>query len=97
MYLDTSPLTRLPGGVAIESVMNKRIAANAPIAFCLMDIDNFKAYNDHYGYAKGNEIIQKTASIIGNAAAKYGNPDDFTGHIGGDDYVVITSPDRCRL
>ncbi len=94
MYLDTSPLTRLPGGVAIESVMNKRIAANAPIAFCLMDIDNFKAYNDHYGYAKGNEIIQKTASIIGNAVEKYGNPDDFTGHIGGDDYVVITSHDR---
>ena len=43
MYLDASPLTRLPGGVAIENVMKKRIAAGAPIAFCLMDIDNFKA------------------------------------------------------
>jgi GGDEF domain-containing protein len=92
MYLDTSPLTRLPGGIAIESVMNKRIAENAPIAFCLMDIDNFKAYNDHYGYAKGNEIIQATAGIIGTAVAEYGNPEDFTGHIGGDDYVVITTP-----
>jgi GGDEF domain-containing protein/CHASE3 domain sensor protein len=94
MYLDTSPLTRLPGGIAIESVMNKRIADNVPIAFCLMDIDNFKALNDHYGYAKGNEIIRTTAAIIGKAVADHGNDDDFTGHIGGDDYVVITSPDR---
>ena len=93
MYLDTSPLTRLPGGVAIENVMKKRIAAKAPVAFCLMDIDNFKAYNDHYGYAKGNDIIQATAAIISDAVAKYGNEDDFIGHIGGDDYVLITTPD----
>jgi GGDEF domain-containing protein len=93
MYLDTSPLTRLPGGIAIENVMKKRIAAGAPIAFCLMDIDNFKAYNDHYGYAKGNDVIQATAAIISEAVAKYGNEDDFIGHIGGDDYVLITTPD----
>jgi GGDEF domain-containing protein len=93
MYLDTSPLTRLPGGIAIETVMNKRIAAKASIAFCLMDIDNFKAYNDHYGYAKGNDVIQATASIISEAVAKYGTEEDFIGHIGGDDYVLITTPD----
>ena len=93
MYLDTSPLTRLPGGIAIENVMKKRIAAKASIAFCLMDIDNFKAYNDHYGYAKGNDVIQATAGIISEAVAKYGNEDDFIGHIGGDDYVLVTSPD----
>ena len=93
MYLDTSPLTRLPGGIAIENVMNKRIAATAPIAFCLMDIDNFKAYNDHYGYAKGNDVIQATAAIISEAVARYGHDDDFIGHIGGDDYVLITTPD----
>ena len=93
MYLDTSPLTRLPGGIAIENIMNKRIAAQASIAFCLMDIDNFKAYNDHYGYAKGNDVIQATAGIISEAAAKYGTEDDFIGHIGGDDYVLITTPD----
>jgi GGDEF domain-containing protein len=84
MYLDTSPLTRLPGGVAIENVMNKRIAAGMPLAFCLMDIDNFKAYNDHYGYARGNDVIQATAGLIGEAVARYGNKDDFIGHIGGD-------------
>jgi GGDEF domain-containing protein/CHASE3 domain sensor protein len=93
MYLDTSPLTRLPGGVAIENVMNKRIAAGTPLAFCLMDIDNFKAYNDHYGYAKGNDVIQATAGLIGEAVARYGNKDDFIGHIGGDDFVLITTPD----
>ena len=93
MYLDTSPLTRLPGGIAIENVMNKRIAAKSSIAFCLMDIDNFKAYNDHYGYAKGNDVIQATAGIISEAVAKYGIEDDFIGHIGGDDYVLITTPD----
>ena len=93
MYLDTSPLTRLPGGIAIENIMNKRIAAKASIAFCLMDIDNFKAYNDHYGYAKGNEVIRATADIISEAVAKYGIEDDFIGHIGGDDYVLITTPD----
>jgi GGDEF domain-containing protein len=93
MYLDTSPLTRLPGGIAIENVTNKRIAAGTPLAFCLMDIDNFKAYNDHYGYAKGNDVIQATAGLIGEAVAKYGNKDDFIGHIGGDDFVLITTPD----
>lgn len=93
MYLDTSPLTRLPGGIAIENVLNKRIAAGTPIAFCLMDIDNFKAYNDNYGYAKGNDVIQATAAMISEAVAKYGTEDDFIGHIGGDDYVLITTPD----
>jgi len=92
MYLDTSPLTRLPGGVAIENVLNKRIATQQPIAFCMMDIDNFKAFNDHYGYAKGNEIIQETANIISEAAVAHGTENDFIGHIGGDDYVLITRP-----
>jgi diguanylate cyclase (GGDEF)-like protein len=93
MNLDTSPLTRLPGGTTIESVLNKRISAKAQTAFCLMDIDNFKAYNDHYGYAKGNELIQSTADIINQAVADHGSEDDFIGHIGGDDFVVITAPD----
>jgi len=94
MNLDTSPLTRLPGGTTIENEMKQRIRTNASIAFCLMDIDNFKAYNDHYGYAKGNELIQATAGIISNAVADHGNADDFIGHIGGDDFVAITTSDN---
>lgn len=93
MYLDTSPLTRLPGGIAIENVLNRRISGGAPIAFCLIDIDNFKAYNDRYGYAKGNDLIQATATMISAAVAKFGTGDDFIGHIGGDDFVLISTPD----
>jgi diguanylate cyclase (GGDEF)-like protein len=96
MNLDSSPLTKLPGGTTIENVMNKRISAGAQIAFCLLDIDNFKAYNDHYGYARGNEIIKATADIISKAVADHGGKDDFVGHIGGDDYVVITALDTYR-
>jgi diguanylate cyclase (GGDEF)-like protein len=90
--LDTSPLTRLPGGVFIEKKLNQRIALNQPIAFCLFDIDNFKAFNDRYGYAKGNELIKTTAGIIRKTVIKLGSTNDFIGHIGGDDFVVLTSP-----
>ena len=92
--LDTSPLTRLPGGIAIDNTMKTRIADGQTIAFCLMDLDNFKAYNDHYGYAKGNDLIQKTADIIQAAVSSMGTRDDFIGHIGGDDFVLITTPER---
>jgi len=95
MYLDASPLTRLPGGVAIENILKKKIEQHKLFAFCLMDIDNFKSYNDHYGYAKGNEMIQNTAEIIELAVHTHANSDDFVGHIGGDDFVVITTPDKC--
>jgi GGDEF domain-containing protein len=96
MSLDTSPLTRLPGGISIEKTMQKLIASGDRTAFCLLDIDNFKAYNDYYGYANGNELIKATAEIIGEAVAKFGSADDFVGHIGGDDFVVITKPDSYK-
>lgn len=90
--IDASPLTRLPGGRAIENVMEKRIHAGGPIAFCMFDLDNFKAYNDHYGYARGNDLIMHTAKMIEKAVLQHGGKDDFVGHIGGDDFVVITVP-----
>ncbi len=94
MYLDASPLTRLPGGVAIENVLRKRINSKAPLAFCLVDMDNFKAFNDRYGYARGSEVIKALGNIIENAVRKYGKEEDFIGHIGGDDFVIITVPER---
>ena len=96
MYIDASPLTRMPGGVAIENIMKKRIETKDLIAFCLMDLDNFKAYNDHYGYAKGNDLIIATSDIIEKSVEMLGDNGDFVGHIGGDDFVVITNPEKCR-
>ncbi|MCK4944006.1 MAG: diguanylate cyclase [Candidatus Aminicenantes bacterium] len=91
MYLDANPLTRLPGGIAIENVLKKRINSTVPIAFCLVDLDHFKIFNDYYGYVRGNEVIKKTAEIIESASKKFGTKSDFIGHIGGDDFVIITS------
>jgi len=96
MYRDASPLTRLPGGIAIENIMKRRLDSGQQLAFCLFDMDNFKAFNDHYGYAHGNEVLKETAHIIETAAQGKGTPEDFVGHIGGDDFVVITTPARMR-
>jgi diguanylate cyclase (GGDEF)-like protein len=94
MYLDTSPLTHLPGGIAIENVLKKRIDSGNLFAFCLVDLDNFKAYNDNYGYARGNQVIKNTALIIEEAVKKHGTEESFYGHIGGDDFVVLCSIDH---
>ncbi len=96
MYLDASPLTRLPGGIAIENVIKKRLEGRQKLAICTFDLDNFKAFNDRYGYAHGSEVIKETARIIEESARSKGGQDDFTGHIGGDDFVVVTIPDRMR-
>jgi diguanylate cyclase (GGDEF)-like protein len=94
MYLDTSPLTHLPGGIAIDNILKKRIDSGTLFAFCLIDLDNFKAYNDHYGYAKGNQVIKHAALIIEEAVKNHGADESFYGHIGGDDFVVICSIDH---
>ena len=94
IHLDANPLTRLPGGAAIEGVLKKKIEEESPLAFCLADLRNFKAFNDHYGYARGNEVILATAEVLKQAVQAHGAEGDFLGHIGGDDFVLITTPDR---
>lgn len=92
MYIDSTPLTRLPGGVAIENVLQNRLESGKVLAFCMLDLDNFKSFNDRYGYARGNDVIRATAKIIVAAVARHGSSDDFVGHIGGDDFAVIVDP-----
>ena len=94
MYLDASPLTRLPGGVAIEREIQGRLDRKEQMALCVMDLDNFKAYNDRYGYEHGNIVIKDAARIIEEAAKTRGGAGDFVGHVGGDDFVVVTTPER---
>ncbi len=93
-YMDSSPLTRLPGGVAVENAVKDKIDNQEPFAFCMMDLDNFKPFNDRYGYSRGNAVIKNTARIIQESSQKFGSPTDFTGHIGGDDFALVTTPDR---
>jgi diguanylate cyclase (GGDEF)-like protein len=94
LYLATNPLTLLPGGLAIDDTLKTRLDAGVPTALCIIDLDNFKVFNDRYGYARGNEVIQATAMIITAAVKESGATDDFIGHIGGDDFIVVTSPER---
>jgi GGDEF domain-containing protein len=74
-----------------------RISRKESFGFLYMDIDNFKAYNDFYGYQKGDEAILFLADIIAEAVNSLGGASDFVGHIGGDDFVIITSPTRAEF
>lgn len=88
-----NPLTGLPGNRAIEGELQKRIESGEPFSFLYLDIDNFKAYNDYYGYSRGDEAIQRVAEVLRRASAESESPGDFIGHIGGDDFCAITGPD----
>lgn len=89
--LGANPLTKLPGNYAIEDDINFRIKAGFEFAVCYADLDNFKAYNDKYGFKAGDEVIQKTAEVITRAVSDLGTKDDFIGHVGGDDFVFVIS------
>ena len=84
-----SPLTGLPGNVQIQKELKKRLLKQESFSVLYLDLDNFKAYNDVYGFLQGDEIIKFTArTIVKNANEKNSN-DIFIGHIGGDDFVAI--------
>ena len=84
-----SPLTGLPGNVQIHAELKKRIVKKEPFSVLYLDLDNFKAYNDVYGFLKGDEIIEFTAETILNCIHNSEFSDTFVGHIGGDDFVAI--------
>lgn len=89
---NANPLSGLPGNESIQREINKRLSQNMHFDVCYIDINNFKPYNDHYGFEKGDMVIKTLACIIKESV----KPDDFdfsfVGHIGGDDFIVITPP-----
>ncbi len=91
--LEANPLTRLPGNVSIQNEIDARLASGGSFAVCYADLDRFKAFNDHYGFERGDQAIRHTAHILLEAVRKRGNANDFIGHIGGDDFVIVTTPD----
>ncbi|NLA87101.1 MAG: response regulator [Clostridiales bacterium] len=88
---NANPLTGLPGNLEIMRELDYRIEKGLPFAAIYADLDNFKAYNDVYGFVKGDVAIKLTADILYDTAA-VGNSDSFMGHIGGDDFMVVVEP-----
>ena len=86
-----SPLTGLPGNVQIQAEMKKRLLNNEGFVMLYLDLDNFKAYNDVYGFLNGDEIIKFTAKTIVRNVEGLTDGEGFVGHIGGDDFVAIVS------
>src|SRR5579872_64185 len=89
-----SPLTRLPSGLLVERAIEQQLQTKTPWSILYIDLDHFKAYNDVYGFLRGNELIRLMARVATEAVRDEGNVTDFVGHVGGDDFVIITIPDR---
>lgn len=89
-----SPLTGLPGNVQIHAELKKRLSKKEEFAVLYFDLDNFKAYNDVYGFLKGDEIIKFTARTIVKHVHGSSCNESFVGHIGGDDFIAIVDSDN---
>jgi len=92
--LDANPLTHLPGNLAIEHELDRRIVSLEPFAHIYVDLDHFKAFNDRYGYQMGSEVIARVGNILKEVVELLGNTEDLVGHIGGDDYLLLSTPDK---
>jgi diguanylate cyclase (GGDEF)-like protein len=91
---DVSPLTGMPGNNEISRELGRLCGAGHP-SFALVhaDLDNFKAYNDYYGFAMGDRVIKATATLLGDELERIGGVPCFAGHVGGDDFALVLAPD----
>jgi len=88
--IDVNPLTGLPGNLFIQENIENKIKKKIRFSLLYIDLSNFKSFNDKYGFATGDKIIEFTAKLLQNIIKKFGVNSDFVGHIGGDDFIVIT-------
>lgn len=93
---EANPLTGLPGNHAIEREMSRRLAGPTPFAAMYLDIDRFKRFNDHYGYARGDVAIEHVALAIDAVIDRHGEREDFVGHVGGDDFLILCATERAE-
>jgi diguanylate cyclase (GGDEF)-like protein len=94
---EVSPLTGLPGNFQIAYELERLVGdPAAEFAILYADIDDFKPYNDHYGFMRGDEAIRATGRLLTEALARQKSEASFAGHIGGDDFVLITSAERAE-
>jgi len=98
LHLDASPLTGLPGNLAIEKEIGRRLSEQRLFSLCHVDLDNFKPFADRYGYAWGSEVIKAVGLMLTAALGRLPDPGNgvFLGHIGGDDFVIIAEPRKAE-
>jgi diguanylate cyclase (GGDEF)-like protein len=90
-----NPLTQLPGNVQVQQEVSKRVEQHQPFALMYIDLDHFKAFNDHYGFLRGDEAIKLLARCSGEAIST-GKGGGFLGHVGGDDFIALVEPDSAE-
>src|SRR5205823_2188653 len=88
-----SPLTGLPGNIRIQEEIRRLVGEDQPFALLYADLDHFKAYNDHYGFVRGDRAIQVLARVSTEVTHDIAGPAGFVGHVGGDDFIVLVHPD----
>ena len=91
-----SPLTGLPGNTRIQEELERAISEGRRFALLYADLDNFKAYNDHYGFARGDDVLRLAAGHLHAAVQASGGADAFVGHVGEDDFVAITAEEAAK-
>jgi diguanylate cyclase (GGDEF)-like protein len=89
---DLNPLTGMSGNTDILREINLRLKANERFAVLYPDIDTFKSYNDHYGFLRGDDVIKTLGTIILEVLEAHYSSHHFAGHVGGDDFVILTEP-----
>lgn len=93
---NVNPLTKLPGNIVIMEEAEKRIQSKEKFMVIYCDLDNFKAFNDKYGIHAGDQAIQMTGNIFKAAAEKRGSGDEFIGHEGGDDFLILSAFEKAK-
>jgi diguanylate cyclase (GGDEF)-like protein len=93
---DNNPLSKLPGNTSILQAIQHSIESEEKYAVCYSDIDNFKPYNDRYGFSQGDDVILMVARITVNAVDELARKDSFIGHVGGDDFVFIVREEKTQ-
>lgn len=94
--VNANPLTGLPGNLTISREAERRLIAGQPFCFAYLDIDHFKAFNDRYGFSRGDEVLRMTARVIVNSVRALGSRETYVGHVGGDDFVFVTPSDLIK-
>ena len=92
--MDSNPLTRLPGNPSIQTRIEQEIASGRKFAVLYCDLNNFKAFNDKYGFGEGDKVLLSTSKLIVDAAQQ--DPSSFVGHVGGDDFIVVCAQGKAE-